>query len=87
MSGKREQVVEYVVYRGAFSDEARHPVLSTPELGLAQHARLNELHDAAVLGRHDLVFSIGERACEYELDGKGKRMAQGSTCSETEVTS
>lgn len=79
-----DTVVEYVL-RHHRSEEDTHPLLSDPDLDVVKHAKIDAVRQAQREGRARPELSILKRTCTYPLGRGGQRMAEGSTCDESEV--
>lgn len=80
---KSETVSEFVLFRRAGDD--RVPLMSDHELEVVKQARVNAIATALRDGQARPDLFIIERACTYPLSESGKRLAEGSTCNESEV--
>lgn len=84
---KSETVTEYVLYRGAFDDPTKQPLFSDSDRSLVELHRLEEVRNAFRDGRARPVLCVSSRVVTYPLSKAGERLALGSECVETEITS
>lgn len=82
--GAFETVIEYVLSHHK-DEENVQPLVSDHDLEYIQHEKHQHVTKARVEGRARPDLRITKRVAKYPLTSQGKRMAEGSSVTETEV--